>query len=120
MNYLPISGLPMVEEDEATDEVAQIYAEAKREMQVPFVPNFVKAVAISPAALAILWNAYRAFLQHSTLPQSLTAMIHFMKQAWNWSGSNRPKTRPNVSCDGMPLGNSRKPSNHSCLASPNS
>ncbi|MCL4295560.1 MAG: peroxidase-related enzyme [Anaerolineae bacterium] len=77
MNYLPISGLPMIEEDEATDEVAQIYAEAKREMQVPFVPNFVKAVAISPAALAILWNAYRAFLQHSTLPQSLTAMIQF-------------------------------------------
>jgi uncharacterized peroxidase-related enzyme len=57
--------------------VAQIYAEAKREMQVPFVPNFMKAVAISPAALAIQWNAYRAFLQYATLPQSLTAMIHY-------------------------------------------
>jgi uncharacterized peroxidase-related enzyme len=77
MNYLAISGLPLIEEDEATDEVAQIYAEAKREMQVPFVPNFMKAVAISPAALAIQWNAYRAFLQYTTLPQSLTAMIHY-------------------------------------------
>jgi hypothetical protein len=35
MNYLPISGLPMIEEDEATEEVAQIYAEIKRDMQVP-------------------------------------------------------------------------------------
>ena len=77
MDYLPISGIPMIEEDEATDEVAEIYAEIKRDMQLPFVPNFMKAVAISPAALTIQWHSFRSFIQHTTMPQSLVAMIHF-------------------------------------------
>lgn len=77
MNYLPISGIPIVEEDEAPAEVARIYEEIKRDMQVPFVPNFMKAWAISPAALTIQWESFRSFLQHTTLPESLTAMIHF-------------------------------------------
>jgi uncharacterized peroxidase-related enzyme len=67
----------MVEEDEATEEVAQIYAEIKRDMQVPFVPNYFKALAISPAALTINWDSFRSFFHHATLPQALTAMIHY-------------------------------------------
>jgi uncharacterized peroxidase-related enzyme len=46
-------------------------------MQVPFVPNFFKVLAISPAAQAINWDIFRSFFQHATLPQSLIAMIHF-------------------------------------------
>ena len=41
------------------------------------------------------------------------------KQRWNWSGSRAAKTRPKVSWEGMPLGRSRKVSNHSRLALPN-
>ncbi|HEX9115077.1 MAG TPA: hypothetical protein VGA61_03350 [Anaerolineae bacterium] len=70
-----ITGLRLVEESEASGEVADIYAEAKRLMQTPFVPNMLKVIAISPAALAIYWEAFRAFLQYSTLPQALSAMI---------------------------------------------
>lgn len=77
MNYSPISGLPLIEEDEAPAEIAQIYAEVKRDMLFPFVPNFYKALAVSPAALAIHVDSFRSFIQHSTLPASLTAMIHF-------------------------------------------
>lgn len=77
MNYLPISGLPLIEEDEATAEVAQIYAEIKRDMQVPFVPNYFKALAVSPTALLINWEGFRSMIHHATLPHSLIAMIHY-------------------------------------------
>lgn len=77
MNYLPISGMPLIEEDEATPEVAQIYAEIKRDMEVPFVPNYFKAVAVSPAALRINWECFRGMIHHATLPHSLIAMIHY-------------------------------------------
>jgi uncharacterized peroxidase-related enzyme len=77
MHGSSLTGLVMVEEHEATDEVKAIYDEIKRTMQVPFIPNGLKSAAISPAALAIYWNIFRAFYQHSTLPQSLTSMILF-------------------------------------------
>lgn len=75
MYYLAVSNLPMVEEEDATDDVARIYTEVKREYQIPFVPNMAKALAVSPAALAMHWDFSRSLLQHSTLPQALTAMI---------------------------------------------
>jgi uncharacterized peroxidase-related enzyme len=77
MHILATNDLPMIEEEEATDEVVQIYAEAKRELQLPIVPNMMKALAGSPAALAIHWGFTRAFYEHTTLPQSLTSMILF-------------------------------------------
>jgi uncharacterized peroxidase-related enzyme len=75
MPNLTISNLPIVEEEDATGDVARIYDELKREYQIPFVPNMAKALAASPAALAMHWDFSRSLLQHSTLPQALTAMI---------------------------------------------
>jgi uncharacterized peroxidase-related enzyme len=75
MHSSTASDLPMVEEEEATDEVAQIYTDIKRDMQLPIVPNMMKALAVSPAALAIHWDFSRSFYQHTTLPKSLTSMI---------------------------------------------
>jgi uncharacterized peroxidase-related enzyme len=72
-----VTGLPIIEEEEATGEVARIYAEIKRDLQVPVVPNYAKAMAVSPAALTVYWDFQRSFYQHTTLPQSLTAMILF-------------------------------------------
>jgi uncharacterized peroxidase-related enzyme len=66
-----------VEEDEAIGEVAELYETIKRDMQMPFVPNMVKALAVSPAALKIQWGMVQAFYSHTTLPQSLIAMISF-------------------------------------------
>lgn len=77
MHYSVLSDLPMIEEDNAAGKVAQIYAEVKRDMQLPIVPNLLKALAVSPAALAIHWDFTRSFYQHTTLPESLTAMILF-------------------------------------------
>jgi uncharacterized peroxidase-related enzyme len=72
---LSISTLPMIEEYEATEEVAEIYDEIKREMQVPFVPNIMKALAPSPEALTIAWGVYRSFFEQTTLPHSLVPMV---------------------------------------------
>ena len=69
--------IPMVGEEEATAEVAEIYAAVKRELQLPFVPNFIKSFASSPSALAMLWEMNRALFQNMTIPQSLVAMIGF-------------------------------------------
>jgi uncharacterized peroxidase-related enzyme len=71
------SGLPTIEEEEATGDVARIYAEIKRDLQLPVAPNYAKALAVSPAALAIYWDFQRSFYQHTTLPESLTSMIFF-------------------------------------------
>jgi len=77
MQHSTMSGLPMIEEEEATGDVARIYGDVKREMHIPFVPNSVKTLAVSPAGLTIYWDLLHSFFQHTTLPQSLTAMILF-------------------------------------------
>ena len=51
---------------------------------------------------------------------SLATLTQFMKQVRNSIGSIRANTRLKVSCDGMPFGNSKNVSNHSCFALPNS
>ncbi|MFZ0546081.1 MAG: hypothetical protein WAM60_11615 [Candidatus Promineifilaceae bacterium] len=70
----PIS---MVEEDEATGEVAELYDTVKRELHMPFVPNMIKTLGVSPAALAIHMGMFQAMYAHLTLPQSLVAMISY-------------------------------------------
>jgi uncharacterized peroxidase-related enzyme len=77
MYHSTASALPIIAEKEATNEVARIYAEIKRDMQLPIVPNMMKGLAVSPAALAVHWDLTRSFYQNTTLPQSLTAMILF-------------------------------------------
>ena len=69
--------IPIVEEKEASGEVAEIFAAIKREMQMPFVPNMMKQMAVSPAALSMFWGMNRAFYEHMTMPQSLAAMIGY-------------------------------------------
>lgn len=75
MKTLPESNLHPVEESEATGEVAQLYADFKRDLQAPFVPNMMKTLAISPAALASGWGLYGNFLKETTLPPALISMI---------------------------------------------
>ena len=77
MHYLQVSNLPMIEEDEVTGEVAELYAETKRVLEMPFVPNVAKAVAIAPNVLAMCVDVYRSFYQNISLPQSLIAMISY-------------------------------------------
>lgn len=77
MRSLPISNLSMIEEDEASTEVIDLYAETKRVLESPFVPNLIKAVAISPTVLTMCVEIYRTFHENTSLPQSLVAMISY-------------------------------------------
>ena len=77
MHYLPVSGLPIIEENEAAGEVAKLYEEAKRVLEMPYIPNLAKALAIAPNVLTMCLDVFRSFYQHMTLPQSLIAMISY-------------------------------------------
>lgn len=77
MGLLPISKLPIIEEEDAPEEVARIYDEMKRELGMPFIPNGAKSAAGSPGVLNIYWAMERSFHQHVTLPEALVHMILF-------------------------------------------
>jgi uncharacterized peroxidase-related enzyme len=77
MPYFSSMDVPIYTEEEATGEVAQLYDEIKREMQLPFVPNFYTALSSSPSGLAMLWEMSQAANKNTTLPQSLGAMINY-------------------------------------------
>lgn len=75
MSQTQTTSLPMVEENEAVGDVAKTYAEIRRDMQVPSIPNMFKTLAGSPTALVGTWEALRNVYLESTLPMSLKAMI---------------------------------------------
>ena len=77
MTHTAVNDLPLIDEEHALGQVAEIYAEVKHDLQLPVVPNMMKALAVSPAALATHWDFSRSFYQHATLPESLTSMILF-------------------------------------------
>src|SRR5215510_4760405 len=77
MSYVPISKLPLIDEQSVTGEIAEIFDEIRRDMGTPYVGPAHRAMAVSPAALASGWTMYRDFLQRATLPPSLLYMIHY-------------------------------------------
>jgi uncharacterized peroxidase-related enzyme len=83
MEQLPISQLPMMAEQEATGEVAEVFDDLKREFQIPFVPNLEKTLAVSPPALKGTWEALKNVLLQTSLPMPLKAMILFSVASMN-------------------------------------
>jgi alkylhydroperoxidase family enzyme len=75
MRYQPVSAFPIIDEEEATGEIAQMYAEIRRELGLPYIPNAAKTMAASPAALGIYCDITRSYDRRATLPQSLISMI---------------------------------------------
>ncbi len=71
------TGLPIIEESEATGEAARIYAAFKRELQLPNVPNMVKAMAASQGMLTVHWTMFTTFWRMTTFPTSLLSMIFY-------------------------------------------
>ena len=68
---------PMLDEKEVTGEVAELFNTVKRELQLPFVPNMIKTIGNSSAALAIHMGMFQILVEHLTLPLSLMAMISY-------------------------------------------
>ncbi len=69
--------MPLIEEKDATGEVADIYDDIRRTLGIDFVPNIDKHVAISPNVLKATWNAERHIYLQSTLPQTISSLIIF-------------------------------------------
>lgn len=72
-----MSVVPVIEQADATGEVAEIYNEIQREMGIPFVPNLNKAIAGAPNVLKGTWEALRNIFLQTTLPMPLAMMILF-------------------------------------------
>ncbi len=72
-----LTGMAVVEEDEASPEVARIYAEIRQNSQLPFVPNIFKSLAASPPALQIYFATYRTFYEQITLPEALVSIMFY-------------------------------------------
>jgi uncharacterized peroxidase-related enzyme len=95
-----VSQLPQIEEIDATAEVAEIYDDIRRELEIPFVPNIDKTLAIAPNMLRGEWEVLRNVFLKTSLPTSLAAMILFSISAANKCGYCGPMMK--VTC--MTLG----------------
>ena len=70
-----MSVFPMIEVEEATGEVAELYEEIQRDMGIPFVPNIDKALAGAPNVLRGTWEVTKNVFLQTSLPMSLAMMI---------------------------------------------
>jgi len=77
MKYLPISKLPVTEEEAATGEIAEIFDEFRVVFGSPTVGVGNLAAAISPATLISGLRLFHDFMQRATLPPALLFMIHY-------------------------------------------
>jgi alkylhydroperoxidase family enzyme len=77
MKYLPISKLPVMEEEEATGEIAEIFDEIRTVRSLPSVGVGNLAVAISSATLISGTRLAHDFVQRATLPLPLLFMVHY-------------------------------------------
>lgn len=75
MSNIPISNLTLVMPNDAGPDVAPVFEDIQRVLQVPFVPDLFKSLATSPLVLAGTWEAYKRIYLQTTLPMSLKAMI---------------------------------------------
>ena len=77
MEQLPISQLPITEEQDATGAIARVYDDIKRVMEIPFVPNIDKVAAGAPNVLTGTWEVLRNVFLQTSLPMPLATMILF-------------------------------------------
>jgi uncharacterized peroxidase-related enzyme len=77
VSHIPISKLPLVDEAEATGEIAELFDDIRRTLGVPSPGIAYNIMGLSPAVLASGWEMYHDFLQRATLPMPLLFMIHY-------------------------------------------
>jgi alkylhydroperoxidase/carboxymuconolactone decarboxylase family protein YurZ len=65
----------MVEEQEATGKVKEIYAEIKQTLGIDFVPNMYKAQAVRPDLLEAGWNKTKAVMHTGKLDKLTKEII---------------------------------------------
>ena len=77
MKYLPISKLPVMDEEAATGEIAETFDEIRTFLDVPSVGLMNLTAANSPATLISGTRLFVEFFKQTTLPPPLIFMIHY-------------------------------------------
>ncbi len=57
-----MSSIKLVPEEEATGKVKEIYEEIKSVLEIDFVPNLYRSMAIKPSYLEANWNKVKAVM----------------------------------------------------------
>jgi uncharacterized peroxidase-related enzyme len=70
-----MSHFQIMDEGAAEGEVAEVFDEIKRVMEIPFVPNIMKSQGLSASALKGTWGALSNVFLRTNLPMSLASMI---------------------------------------------
>ena len=70
-----MSHLQIMDESAADGEVAEVFDEIKRVMEIPFVPNLLRSQGLAANALKGIWGALSNVFLKTSLPMSLAAMI---------------------------------------------
>ena len=70
-----MASVEMVEEAEATGQVAAVYGEIKESLGIDFVPNMYKTMARNPAYLEASWNKIRVLMSDQGKLNDLTKAI---------------------------------------------
>jgi len=70
-----MSSIKMIEVEEATGRVQEIYQEIMGTLSIDFVPNMYKAMARNPAYLEASWNKIRAVMNEERKLNDLTKAI---------------------------------------------
>ncbi len=70
-----MASVKMIEVDEATGKVKEIYKEIKDTLGIDFVPNMYKTMARNPAYLEASWNKIRAVMNQTGKLDDLTKAI---------------------------------------------
>lgn len=70
-----MAAIKMVEEDEATDDVKEIYDEIKSTLGIDFVPNMYKLMAPNRPYLEANWHKVKAVMVHPGELDRLTKEI---------------------------------------------
>ncbi len=77
MATLPHTGIAYVSEAEATGEIAELYAEMRRSLQVSALPIADIAMSGSYATVSAYWALFSTFMFNTVLPEPLIAMIFY-------------------------------------------
>ncbi len=70
-----MASVKMIEVDEATGKVKEIYDDIKETLGIDFVPNMYKTMARNPAYLEASWNKIRALMHEQGKLDDLTKAI---------------------------------------------
>jgi alkylhydroperoxidase family enzyme len=67
--------IPIVQESEATGELADLYDEVRETFGIGFVPDVLKLVSTRPDLLRPVLAQYRAMFQGGVLPRDIKELI---------------------------------------------